>query len=86
MNIVRTDSPVGDDIGISMSVIYTQEPDNCSRADDYQEITIRTKDGGAGNFFNLKTNENGWSFSKPEEILKIIEDFITRHNLNSTNA
>ena len=66
-----------------MSCRYYQNPDCCSGEDDFQEITITTKDGGGGKFFNLKTNEEGWSFSEIDEIVKVIEDFIIRLNINT---
>lgn len=59
----------------SLKATYYQNPDNCSGNDDYQEITIETKDGGAGNYLNIKTNEHGWSFSDIEDLTCVINHF-----------
>ena len=69
-----------------MSCTYLQEPDCVSDIDDYQEITIETRDGGGGKFFNLRTNEYGWSFDEVSRITEIIEDFKRRLDENTDST
>lgn len=58
-----------------VQVKYLQGPDNCSGEDDYQELTLLTKDGGGGKYINLKTNEHGWSISNESDLKPIFEHF-----------
>ena len=69
-----------------ISCTYSQEPDCVSDIDDYQEITIETRDGGGGKFYNIKTNEYGWSIINVEDLVFIIEDFIKRVNGNTDST
>lgn len=58
-----------------IKVTYYQNPDNCSESDEYQELTLKTKDGGGGKYINLSTNEHGWSFNSEQDLIDIIKQF-----------
>lgn len=58
-----------------IQIKYLQGPDNCSREDDYQELTLSTKDGGGGKYINFKTGEHGWSISDEKDLEPILKHF-----------
>lgn len=58
-----------------IQIKYLQGPDNCSDEDDYQELTLLTKDGGGGKYINFKTGEHGWSISDEDELIPIFKHF-----------
>ena len=61
-----------------IQVIYSQDSD-CTESNDLnQTLTITTRDGGGGKFFNIKTD--GWSVSpdSPTILTDIIYDFMKR--------
>ena len=61
----------------SVSITYYQPPD-CTENDESepQLLTISTRNNGCENFINIKATN--WSIDKPEDLLKIIEDFKER--------
>lgn len=62
-----------------ISITYIQDEDCTGDRDDVQELTIETRDGGGGKFYNIKTGKNGWSISPDKnEIDEIINDFTNR--------
>ena len=74
--IISDGFPEGEEVLIDeVQVKYLQGPDNCSGEEDYQELTLLTKDGGAGKYINLKTNEHGWSISNESDLKPIFEHF-----------
>lgn len=83
MEIINKGYPNSDQVMLeSISCVYYQEPDCCSNDDGYQELTLSTRDGGGGKFFNLKTSEDGWSFCDIDDLISVIEDFKNRLNCN----
>ena len=54
-----------------MVVRFSQEPDCCQENDDMQKIEIHSENNGIGNFFWLKTDR--WSFSEPDDLVKLAE-------------
>ena len=58
-----------------IQVKYLQGPDNCSGEEDYQELTLLTKDGGGGKYINFKTGEHGWSISDENDLIPILKHF-----------
>lgn len=54
---------------------YLQGPDNCSDEEDYQELTLLTKDGGGGKYINFKTGEHGWSVSDEDDLIPVFKHF-----------
>jgi len=58
-----------------VQVKYLQGPDNCSGEDDYQELTLLTKDGGGGKYINFKTGEHGWSVSDENDLIPVFKHF-----------
>ena len=64
----------------SMTCTYITNADCVSDPDVWPELTLETRDGGGGKFFNMKTNEVGWSFCDIEDIAFIINDFKKRLN------
>ena len=58
-----------------IQIKYVQGPDNCSGEDDFQELTLLTKDGGGGKYINLKTGEHGWSISNEKDLEPIFKHF-----------
>ena len=77
MKFVTDQFPEGDD-EIQVECIkctYLCKPDCVSGEEDYQELTLETRDGGGGIFINIKTNENGWSISDEGDLVEIIKHF-----------
>ena len=58
-------------------VKYSQEPDCTEDRDNYQEITISSRDGGGGPFLNIKS-ETGWSIENSKEFSELLDDFTKR--------
>ena len=86
MEIVVNKYPNDNEICLdSTRCIYYQGADCVSDSEDFQEITLETRNGGGGDFINLKTNEYGWSFSDIDDLIKIIEDFKVRCSYESSN-
>jgi hypothetical protein len=59
----------------TVKITYSQNPDNCSGENDFQELTLETRDGGGGKYINIHTNENGWSIDNEDDLLQIIKHF-----------
>ena len=79
MEIITKGYPKSNQVFVEeVQIKYLQGPDNCSGEDDYQELTLITKDGGGGKYINFKTNEYGWSIDKVEDLEKIFNDFKKR--------
>ena len=80
MEIILDNFPGDNQVQLeSMSATYIQQADCCSSDNDIQELTIETRDGGGGKFFNIKTNEHGWSIEPDNnELDQIISDFKKR--------
>lgn len=76
MKIITEGCPNDNEVMMDeIQVKYYQGPDNCSSEDDYQELILKTKDGGGGKYINLSTNEHGWSFDSIEDLVDIIKQF-----------
>lgn len=58
-----------------IQIKYLQGPDNCSGKEDYQELTLLTKDGGGGKYINFKTGEHGWSVSDEDDLIPVFKHF-----------
>ena len=61
-----------------VTVMYSQQPD-CTQdveEDDWQELTISTRNNGVARFFCLSTKE--WSINDIEDLQIILEDFKKR--------
>ena len=81
-------------VGIEkMSITYMQEADTCSSSDEYQTITLTTRNGcsptkeDAENeqafYFDISIPEGGhWSVSDGNEVKALIDDFKKRIYLN----
>lgn len=77
MEIITKGFPGDDQVMLDSAVLkYFQGPDCTEGEDDYQEITISTRNNGVGNFINVKTE--GWSISEPEDLLTLLNDFKSR--------
>lgn len=65
-----------------VSAEYVQQLDCCQSEKDHpdecQILKITTDDGGGGKFLRIKTGEAGWSFSHPDDLVDILNDFIKR--------
>lgn len=81
MKIINDGLPKGDEILLDeISIKYCQENDCTESDDDWQEITISTRDGGGGKFLNIKTDN--WSFTDANELKELIDDFTKRYKEN----
>lgn len=74
-----------DDNCVALSKVtaeYIQSLDCCQSEKDHpdgcQILTVTTDDGGGGKFIRIKTGEAGWSFSRTEDLVDILTDFIKR--------
>ena len=79
MEIITEGYPKDNQVFVDeVQITYLQNPDNCSGENDYQELTIITKDGGGGKYINFKTNEHGWSIGELKDLEEIFNDFQKR--------
>lgn len=62
----------------SAILVYYQGPDCTEQEDEYQEITISTRNNGTDNFIHIKTN--GWSIDNTDSLVAVVEDFKKRIN------
>lgn len=77
MEIITKGFPGDNQVMLDSAVLkYFQGPDCTEGEDDYQEITISSRNNGIGNFINIKTE--GWSISEPEDLVKLVNDFKSR--------
>lgn len=66
------------------SITYTQNADTNSGRDEVQSITVFAENNGMGEdgwYLSFKTNTK-WSVSNPNEIKELLDDFLSRMNLN----
>lgn len=76
MKIITDGFPKDGEVFVDeIRVKYFQNPDNCSREEDYQELTLLTKDGGGGKYINFKTGKHGWSISDENDLIPIFKHF-----------
>ena len=68
----------------SIVCVYYQENDCTESSDDFQEITLSTRDGGGGKFINVKTDS--WSISDENDFVELIKDFRKRYEQFSSNS
>lgn len=84
MKIINEGFPKGDQILLdSITMTYIQESDCTESSDNYQEVTISTRDGGGGKFLHIKTE--GWSITDVDELKDVINDFYNRIGLNESS-
>lgn len=62
-----------------ISMTYVQNPD-CTedKDDDWQKLTISTRDNGIDKFLNIKSDN--WSFDNVQSLADVINDFCKRIN------
>lgn len=62
-----------------ISMTYVQNPD-CTedKDDDWQKLTISTRDNGIDKFLNIKSDN--WSFDNVQSLTDVINDFCKRIN------
>lgn len=77
MEVITEGWPKGNQVLLSEAVLtYCQDEDNSGKDKDPQELIISSRDGGGGNYINIKTES--WSFCDTEELSAIVEDFKKR--------
>ena len=59
-----------------LKITFTQEKDCCSNQDQF--ITIKTQNGGGGDFFVIETER--WAFDCIEDLVRILYDFKNKHD------
>jgi hypothetical protein len=57
---------------------FTQDADCCDSGND-QFLTIRTENGGGGDFFVIETER--WAFDNIPELVNMLMRFQAKHNL-----
>jgi hypothetical protein len=58
MRLIYEELPKGDEVLVEeVTIKYCQETD-CTESDDYQTLTLSTRDGGGGKFINISTRFN----------------------------
>lgn len=69
-----------------ISVTYIQNPDCTEDFEngEFQKIVLSTRNNGVARFINMKT-EN-WSVSDETDIIKLIEDFKKRAQIEDGNS
>jgi len=55
---------------------FTQDSDCCDSGDG-QFLTIRTENGGGGDFYVIETKR--WAFDTVEEIIELLNQFKEKH-------
>ena len=77
--ITDEECPKGDQILLEeITCKYIQEGDCTEDRNEYQEILISTRDGGAGKFINIKTENWSISDNLEEDLIPLINDFKNR--------
>lgn len=69
------------------SITYTQPADCNDDRDNIQAITISAVNngmGGDGWYYNIEIKEGHWSIGSSNELVKLIEDFNKRFNLETS--
>ena len=65
-------------LGQQFQMSFTQESDCCDPGDG-QFLTIKTDNGGGGDFFIIETNR--WAFDNIPELITILKRFQAKHQL-----
>jgi hypothetical protein len=60
----------------TLELTFTQEADCCSNEEQF--LTIKTDNGGGGDFYVLETKR--WSFDTIEELIETLNSFKEKHN------
>jgi len=58
-----------------LQMTFTQEADCCDNREQY--LTIKTQDGGGGDFYVIETER--WAFDNIPELIGILMKFYTKH-------
>jgi len=56
---------------------FTQDSDCCDSKEQY--LTIKTQNGGGGDFYVIETER--WAFDNIPELINILKRFQTKHSL-----
>lgn len=76
MNIKAATIPDGDDPAMfNLKAEYVQKADSCTN-EEFNELTIKTQDGGDGFYFVIETDR--WAFDDPKELIDVLNDFIVK--------
>jgi hypothetical protein len=59
----------------TLEMTYTQDSDCCTTEEQY--LTIKTDNGGGGDFYVIETKR--WAFDTVEEIIELLEQFKEKH-------
>ena len=59
----------------TLEMTYTQEVDCCTTEEQY--LTIKTDNGGGGDFYVIETKR--WAFDTVEEIIELLNQFKEKH-------
>jgi hypothetical protein len=57
-------------------ITFTQDNDCCTNDDQF--ITIKTQNGGGGDFFVIETQR--WAFDSIEDLVRILYQFKNKHD------
>jgi hypothetical protein len=60
----------------TLEMTYTQEADCCTSEEQY--LTIKTDNGGGGDFFVIETKR--WAFDTIEEFISTLNEFKAKHD------
>jgi hypothetical protein len=60
----------------TLEMTYTQEADCCTSEEQY--LTIKTDNGGGGDFFVIETKR--WAFDTIEELISTLNEFKEKHD------
>lgn len=63
---------------MELKVTFSQNNDCMESSDNGQFLTIRTENGGGGDFFILETER--WSYESIDEIIKTLTEFKDKHD------
>jgi hypothetical protein len=63
-------------ISQEFKITFTQDADCCSNEDQF--ITVKTDNGGGGDFFVIETQR--WAFDCIEDLVRILYEFKNKHD------
>ena len=80
MTIKTAILPTGDEPAMfNLKAEYVQKADSCTN-EEFNELTIKTQDGGDGFYFVMETDR--WAFDDPKELMEVLNDFIVKLGKN----
>lgn len=76
IKIINEGFPNGEEVLVEkVSITYMTTPDSVSNPEDYQTLTLETREDFGYKFINFKTGDTGWSISDENDLIPIFKHF-----------